>query len=273
MRLKSILRHLGLRPKPKSYGHEVVSFDLPREGRVRYAQWLHPGETRKRVEQAEVDALREFLRPGDLAIDVGAHTGDTALPMALAVGPAGTVLALEPNPYVFPVLEATAGLNPEKAHIVPLGFAATPTDGFVEFEYSDEGFCNGGRHEGISSWRHGHTFKLRVQGVNFREYLKARHPADLPRLRYLKVDAEGYDAAVLESLEEIVATHKPYIRAEFYKHLDRPQRERLLGFFERHHYKVHRLESESRLRGDPVTRDKLEEQRHFDVFAVPPGAA
>jgi len=49
--------------------------------------------------------------------------------MALAVGASGTVFALEPNPYVFRVLETTAGLNPTKAHIVPLMCAAMPADG------------------------------------------------------------------------------------------------------------------------------------------------
>ena len=52
--------------------------------------------------------------PGDAAIDIGAHTGDTALPVALAVGPQGAVFALEPNPFTYKVLIANAGLNREK---------------------------------------------------------------------------------------------------------------------------------------------------------------
>ena len=34
---------------------------------------------------------------------IGAHIGDTTLPIALAAGKKGFVLALEPNPYVFHV--------------------------------------------------------------------------------------------------------------------------------------------------------------------------
>src|SRR6185295_7687850 len=109
-----------------------------------------------------IGALHGFLQPGDIAIDIGAHTGDSTLPMALAVGPAGTVFALGPNPYVFKVLEKNAGLNPSATHIVPLMFAAMPEDGEFEFEYSDEGYCNGGFHQGISRWTHGHFSKLRV---------------------------------------------------------------------------------------------------------------
>jgi len=66
-------------------------------------------------------------------------------------------------------------------------FAATPEDGQFAFEYSDSGFCNGGRHEGISKWRHGHAFPLTVQGRNLPSYLSDQHPQLLPKLAYIKV--------------------------------------------------------------------------------------
>jgi FkbM family methyltransferase len=120
--------------------------------------------------------------------------------MALAVGPSGAVLALEPNPYVFPVLEENSRLNSSKTHIVPLMFAATPEDAELDFEYSDSGFCNGGLHEGISRWKHGHAFTLRVRGRNLAAVLAREYADLLPRIRYIKVDAEGYDATVLSTL-------------------------------------------------------------------------
>ena len=86
MKFKEIFYLLGLKPRTKSYGYEVVHFDLATEGRVSYARWLHPKEQRKTFSQAEVDELRRFLSVGDVAVDIGAHTGDTALPVALAVG-------------------------------------------------------------------------------------------------------------------------------------------------------------------------------------------
>lgn len=50
-------------------------------------------------------------------------------------------------------------------------FAATPESGEYEFEYSDAGFCNGRLHEGISKWRHGHAFNLKVRGENLQSYI------------------------------------------------------------------------------------------------------
>ena len=42
------------------------------------------------------ELYEELLRPGDNAVDVGAHVGDHTLPLARRVSPGGRVLAFEP---------------------------------------------------------------------------------------------------------------------------------------------------------------------------------
>ena len=269
MKLSGLVHLLGFRPRPRTYGHEIRRFDLPKDGRVEYAQWLHPRETPKTIAQASVDELRTFLKPGDVCLDIGAHTGDSTIPIALAVGTSGCVLALEPNPFVFPVLEKNAQLNAEKARIVALMFAAPPEDGQCEFEYSDSGFCNGGRHLGISKWRHGHAFPLTVQGRNLASYLSEQHPHLLPKLAYLKVDAEGYDLTILTTLAGLIAKYRPYIKAEVYAHADQTARERLLQFFLGQGYVVRKVEDEGHYRGQAVGAADLMRWRHFDVFCTP----
>jgi len=273
VKTKELFYMLGFRPAPRTYGSDVVVFDLPCEGRVEYARWLHPRETAKTISQESVDELRRFLSPGDVAIDIGAHTGDSAIPMALAVGKSGAVLALEPNPYVFPVLQKNSELNREKATIIPLPFAATAEDGEYEFEYGDAGFCNGGLHENVSRWKHGLAFKLKVAGRNLARYLTAEHPQLLPRLRYIKVDAEGYDLAVLSSLADLIAQRRPFIRAEVYKWTGRPQRERLFQFLGGAGYSIWRVEDEGNYCGERVTTERVTDWNHYDIFAVPPGVA
>ncbi|MFN8177812.1 MAG: FkbM family methyltransferase [bacterium] len=269
MKAKSLIYVLGFRPKPRTYGFEVRSFDLPEDGRVEYARWLHPLESEKALTQESVDELRTFLRPGDAAIDIGAHTGDSTLPIALAVGAAGRVFALEPNRFVFPVLEKNAQLNPGRTAIVPLMFAATEHDGRRDFDYSDPGFCNGGCHEGQSLWRHAHAFRQSVEGKNLPSYLGRHHAEWLSKIRYIKVDAEGNDLAVLKTLEGLLVRCRPYVKAEVYKHTTRAQREELLEFLRGHRFAVHRVESESRYRGERVDAAGVMRWRHFDVFCVP----
>ena len=183
--------------------YEIVTFTLPIDGEVQLARWLHPNETPKVVTQEHVDALRAFLREGDVAIDIGAHTGDTSLPMALAVGRGGAVFALEPNLYVFKTVLGNRDAQSDKARIVPLMFAAMPNDGEFEFEYSDSGYCNGGFHHAINRWKHGHFFQLRVTGRNLADYLRKEAPTEIPRIRFVKIDTEGYDRTVVQSLASI----------------------------------------------------------------------
>lgn len=260
---------LGFRPRPKTYGFELHAFNLPKDGQISYAQWLHPSETAKEMTQEAVDELRRFLKSGDVAIDIGAHTGDSSLPMALAVGSRGCVLALEPNKFVFPVLEKNSQLNRDKTNIIPLMFAATTEDGEYEFEYSDSGFCNGGRHEGISKWRHAHAFKLMVQGRNLESYLSNQYPHLVPRIKFIKIDAEGYDLTILTTLNRLISQYKPYVMAEIYKHTSHAQREQLFQFLTDHGYTIYRVGSESNYLGERVEMAALMQWRHFDIFCVP----
>src|SRR2546430_9918836 len=193
LKAKEFIYLLGLKPRPESFGFVIEALDLPREGRIEVARWLHPGAYRLAPlqVQAAVDQLRRFLRAGDVAIDIGAHTGDTTLPIALAVGASGLVLGLEPNPYVFPVLERNASLNRAKTTILPLNFAAMRTDGRYEFQYGEEGYCNGGVHQGMSKGRHGSAFQVRGEGRSVQDFLVRRHPDLIPRPRVIKQEAAG----------------------------------------------------------------------------------
>jgi FkbM family methyltransferase len=269
VKLRDLPTALGFKAPPREYGYEIADLALPGDGDVRFARWLHPAERPKELTQGSVDALRTFLRPGDVAIDIGAHTGDSALPMALAVGPTGTVFALEPNRYAFKILEANAALNAGKAHIVPLMFAAMPRDGEFEFEYSDAGYCNGGFHEGVSRWRHGHFSKLRVEGRDLAAYLRTNAPGDVPRIRYVKIDTEGFDRAVLRSLQDLLATVRPYLKTEFYKHLSDAERRAYHADLRRLGYRTFKWVSDERYRGEELGAADLSRWRHFDVFGIP----
>jgi len=269
VKLKELPYFLGLQPGPKSYGFEINRFDLPTDGAVEYAQWLHPHETKKEITQSSVDALRKFLSTGDVAIDIGAHTGDSTIPIALAAGKQGCVLALEPNRYVYSVLKKNAELNTEKTNIIPLMFAATPEDAEMEFQYSDSGYCNGGRFEGMSKWLHGHAFKLKVQGKNLHSFIKTNYPELLPRIRYIKMDTEGYEAAVIHSLSAMISQYKPFLKVEVYRKLDDSQRRALYRSIGELGYVIHKIADDSNYFGEILTAEQMSNWRHFDVFCAP----
>lgn len=153
------------------YGMQKKQFHLPTYGSVEYMQWLHPLEASKEVSAENVSFYAGLCRQGSFVIDIGAHTGDTTVPMALAAGKDGLVLALEPNPYVFKVLVENSKLNKTKSNIDAFCFAATESDGRFEFNYSDASFCNGGFLSQIKESRHGHVHTLSVEGKNLQRFL------------------------------------------------------------------------------------------------------
>lgn len=272
LKAKEFVYLLGLKPKPKTFGCVIEGHDLPTDGHVEIAQWLHPGaySVSAPAIQAVADQLRRFLRPGDVALDIGAHTGDTTIPIALAVGPSGVVLALEPNPYVFPVLERNAGLNPAKMRIMPLMFAAMREDGRYEFQYGEEGYCNGGFHEGMSKWVHGSAFTVDVEGRNVPAFLRRSHPELIPRLRFIKVDAEGFDLAILETLDDLIRGQRPFLQVEMFslRKSTPAYRRDLYDFLVGHGYAVHRMDSRDFL-GERITPENLMRWNVYDVFGVP----
>ena len=269
VKLKELPYFFGLQPRPKTYGFKIKSFNLPTDGTIEYAQWLHPKDLGTEIKQAQVDALRKFLSPGDVAIDIGAHSGDTTIPMALAVGKEGCVLALEPNRHVFPVLKKNSELNTAKTNIIPLMFAATPEDMEMEFQYSDSGFCNGGRFEGMSKWKHGHAFRLKIQGRNLDSLIQEKYPDLVPRIRYIKMDTEGYESAVLQSLGKLIRQCKPYLKVEVYRKLEDAQRRALYRSIAALGYTIRKIVDDESYFGETLGEDDLSNWPHFDIFCVP----
>lgn len=270
MKLKSFLWTLGFKPRARVYDHEVRSFALPRDGHIEYAKWMHPKDYVHEFSQAFVDQLRRFISPGDFAIDIGAHTGDFTLPIALAAGAEGCVLAVEPNPYVFECLQTTASLNGDKTNIKTLCAAASETEGPIEFRYSDPGYCNGGHLESISRWKHGHPFLLTVPGVILTDWLAENMPEQIEKLSFLKIDAEGYDLQVLNSLIPIVRKQHPYMHIEMYRHLTTEKRLELLDLLIELEYRPLIVTDESDwMNGIELKEDRLHFQPHFDLFCIP----
>lgn len=217
MKLKDVFAALGFREGPKTYGYTMEEFELSKGERVRFAVWRHPKCSAPEIGQGAIDELKKYLSPGDAVIDVGAHVGDTTILYALAVGPGGKVFAVEPNRYLWPILEANASLNPQAAPIEILHFAATAQPAKLVFNYSDAGYCNGGDLNRFGRLFHGHMYPLEVEGRNVLAELRATNPDWLQRVRLIKTDAEGNDHAVLETMRELLVSVKPFVLCEVYK--------------------------------------------------------
>lgn len=259
----------------REYGSYTERFAIEGFGELEFAQWEHPFAQPFRMTKNNIDFYRDMISPGAFAIDIGAHIGDTSVPMAVAAGKEGTVLALEPNKYVFKVLQANANLNQDKTHIIPLCMAATAEDGVFSFNYSDASFCNGGFLTEREKLDRHHKYTLEVQGFNLEKILYRDYAHLLPALQFIKVDAEGYDKEIIKTLSNIISTYRPMILSECNVFLTHGEREELFDVMSRFNYTLYKIvDADDRAFGfqavgKPLTREDMHKDKHFDILARP----
>jgi FkbM family methyltransferase len=270
--IRKKIERLKLKKTFKEYSYDIKTFHIEGIGPVEYAQWLHPFEGPKEITESNINFYRKLARRGAMIIDIGAHTGDTTVPMALAVGKSGMVLALEPNKYVYKILEKNASLNRPHTNIIPLCFAATGEDGDFVFNYSDASFNNGGFLSEIHVKNHHHNYTLNVSGKNLQNFLFNNYSDELEKLELVKVDAEGYDKEILKTIPEILNRYKPNLMVECYKRLDENERHELFDIIHGHGYTLFYLEnfeeSGNKIR---VERGNMMDRRHFEMMAIHSG--
>lgn len=254
----------------KEYPYKVAEYDLPDFGKVSFARWENPLESEKHLSQGQVDFYKKILKKGDFIIDIGAHIGDSTIPMALAVGKEGTVLGFDPNPYIYKILEKNASLNKELTNIIPLNLAITAYDGYFFYNSSEATHNNGGIAETEKN-RHGkYGLKEKVKGVNLEQFLIHNYPQQIPNLSLIKIDTEGYDTEILKSILPFVKKHKPNLIFECFPKLTKAERHYLYDLIADLGYDLYYVEAfDSNTKKQLIKRDNMNDWKHFDILAIP----
>ncbi|MCU0715733.1 MAG: FkbM family methyltransferase, partial [Pirellula sp.] len=94
------------------------------------------------------------------------------------------------------------------------------------------------------------------------------YPEWTSKIRFVKVDTEGFDLEVLRSLETTLVRQRPYIHVEFYKHLSTDRRKMLWGYLNRLGYQIYTTDPEHNI--DPherVEESDVTKWDHFDAIA------
>ena len=189
-----------------TYPTRLDTFDLGKWGTCQFLNWTHPEEGKKEFTERQIDWLAQFIKPGDSCVDIGAYTGDTALPMAIAAGKTGEVIAFEPNPVTHEILVQNAKLNPQFARIKCRKCAIGSAGSSAVFHYDATGM-NGGL---IPNEPMAVTVKMeRLDKCIFKR-----------RLAFAKIDAEGQDGEILWDNMELFKGNKTVVQVERYPHLD-----------------------------------------------------
>jgi FkbM family methyltransferase len=162
-------------------------------------------------ENAEIEFVDRLLRPGDVAIDVGAHIGFFTIHLAAAVGPAGHVYAFEPFDQAADLLERSIEENRFAERATFRRAAVGAASGTVTLTFPAETLNSGG------------AYVLREGTRPLTGNLEKTVPAvalddlDLRRpVRFIKMDVEGAEPQVLRGAARLLADDRPVILSELH---------------------------------------------------------
>ena len=159
------------------------------------------GDYDARITQICVDALG----PGDYMLDIGANYGEIALAAAAKVGKSGGVHAFEPNPRICKYLRRSVALNGFSnlfVHEVALGVTDGRTELIVPPENTGAGSLLSTGSDCTSEAYTFHTVQVRAAG----QYLNS---LCIPSLAVVKLDVEGMEGVILESMKSVLIKYKP----------------------------------------------------------------
>ncbi|HXO04452.1 MAG TPA: FkbM family methyltransferase [Candidatus Sulfotelmatobacter sp.] len=142
-----------------------------------------------------IEAMKRFMKPGDVFVDVGANVGYLSAFAAGIVGKRGQVHCFEPVPAYFDRLQRLVELNPEHS-ITPNCKAAGEESGSCTIYVTREP----GQNTMVLAYKSGPEVisTLKVPVVRLDSYLAERK---INRIGLVKIDAEGYELPILKGLQ------------------------------------------------------------------------
>jgi len=186
----------------------------------------HPGESNRNFQDLVNYYIDQnhwglLIPEGSTCIDIGGHSGDTAVPMLMAG--AATVLSMEPNPNIKPYLDHVARLNSDLGRIIVTDLAVTThAQDLTIYDHSNQ-LCNGGIID--PTWSPQMTQQVMAMAQQnvacrgdtlesiCRQYLTRQ---EINRIALIKTDTEGHDASILDSSRDFIDSVRPAIITEWF---------------------------------------------------------
>ncbi len=152
--------------------------------------------------------IRISLKPGDVALDIGANIGLQSIRMSACTGDTGKVYAFEPLSYLQEKFSKNVALN-KAGNVKLFPFALSNIESEADFTVNS------------NSWNQG-TFSignsgngLEIQHVLIKVADELPEIKSLNRLGLVKIDVEGFEYQVLLGLKQTLKKHKPRIIFEY----------------------------------------------------------
>ena len=162
-------------------------------------------------EPETVAFFQRIVRTGDSVLDIGAHVGYYTCLFARLVGPSGKVVAVEPHPENFRLLEKNTRRFQQ---VVRLNVAAGESEGeMILYDAMDSGNASlqlhKSRREMMVTKYSEELYKGSISGFPVREYKVKVIPLDKvlfgeTKFRIMKIDIEGAECIALKGMPHIM---------------------------------------------------------------------
>jgi FkbM family methyltransferase len=169
-------------------------------------------------EPSETAFIRQHVKPGAVVVDVGANIGYFTVLAARIVGASGRVIAVEPDPVSVRVLQKNVDALPQPEIVEVVQAAAGEKPGWVRLYRS---LTNHGDHRVFQVRNAGVLYDQdgalpRGIGVSVPMRRMDEILAHIPHVDFVKVDTQGFDFAVLKSMEAVLRRDQPILICEFW---------------------------------------------------------
>ena len=157
----------------------------------------------KQVFDRELDILRNFLKPGDIVVDIGANVGSSTIKFSNWVSPLGKVIAIEPEPRNCSELRRI--INSSKKYLAVTVIEAAVTNR-CETVCIKLNALNPGDHRLSSEGS-------QVVGLTLDFLIKS---LSIDTLRVIKIDVQGAEPLVIAGSIQTLKEYMPIIFSEIY---------------------------------------------------------
>ncbi len=248
----------------------TIYFGIPQRVQLPFgSNWIARNDAcgrmilRGQFENIERRFVERFLKPGMVALDIGAHHGYYSLLASQKVGPLGRVIAFEPSPRERRRLLQHLRMNGcanVRVEETALGESEGPAQLYVV--RSKETGCNSLRPPAVRQ----STDATEVGVTRLDDYVNKNN---IPRVDFVKMDVEGGELAVLKGGAEFLKQQpRPVVLCEVQEMRTRPwgyPAREIVDFLRTRGFRWYVPSADGKLR--PVPLDQMEFDGNF--VAIP----
>jgi FkbM family methyltransferase len=189
--------------------------------------------------------INRMLRPGQVAIDIGANVGMHSVIMANRVGPTGHVVVFEPDPHPMGRLRRNMALNGID-WVTTVEAAVSARSETRTFYLHDDTIGNFANASLVAANVGKQTASVEMQVVSIDEWMRDN---PLPRVDVVKLLAQGEEYNALQGMRGLIERDRPkifFLYEPSYWHRQNLELMDAVKFFAGHGYGVQEVEFRSR---------------------------